>query len=318
MAKRIRYYYHEESCTFEPERITAKSVFKTVLSYVSVSGLLACVGLALYFFVYDDPKNALLKSQNASLTSKIKQLESQFSQLEHEVDALHQQDNNFYRSLLNNEKIDEGYWNGGIGGSAGFDRSAQPKVLRDAENRLDRLKNKVDIQNKSYGVLFSLLSENEDELRHTPAIKPVPGRIISGFGMRMHPIQGFRKMHTGLDMEASTGTPVHATGDGTVKLAGTSSGGYGRQVEINHGDFGYVTKYAHLSKITVKKGAKVKRGDVIGYSGNTGLSKGPHLHYEIIKKARKIDPIDYFYGDQTPEDYVKLREQAKVDQMSMD
>ncbi|MCB0839215.1 MAG: M23 family metallopeptidase [Bacteroidetes bacterium] len=318
MAKKIRYYYDAESCTFEEEQITVKSVVRKVLSYASVSGLIACLGLALYFFVFEDPKTAYLKSLNQKLEFKIKEYDEKVAFLEVQVNDLHSKDNQFYRSLMNSDEIDDGYWNGGIGGAANINKSAQPEVLRNAETRLDQLDNKIKIQNKSYDVLFSLLTEKEDELRHTPAIKPVPGRIISGFGMRMHPIHGFRKMHTGLDMQASTGTPVHASGDGTIKLAGTRRGGYGKQVEIDHGGYGYVTKYAHLSKILVTQGQKVKRGEVIGYSGNTGLSKGPHLHYEIIKNDKKIDPIDYFYGDQTPDDYVKLREQAKQDNESLD
>lgn len=318
MAKRIRYYYDEETCTFEPERITIASMGRKTLSYISVSGLLAVMGLALYFFVLDDPKHAYLKSQNAMLQGRVTDLDGQLAALESQVDALHEQDNKFYRSLLNSDRIDDGYWNGGIGGAANFKKSEQPDALREAEKRLDLLNNKVKIQNKSYDVLFSLLAEKEDELRHTPAIKPVPGRIISGFGMRMHPIHGFRKMHTGLDMQANTGTAVHASADGIVKLSGTSRGGYGKQIEIDHGGYGYVTKYAHLSEIAVEQGAKVKRGDVIGYTGNTGLSKGPHLHYEIIKNGGKIDPIDYFYGDLTPEEYVALREQATLDTASMD
>lgn len=318
MAKKIRYYYDSESCTFEEEQITVKSVFRKVLSYASVSGIIACLGLALYFFVYEDPKHAYLKSMNTKLESKIKEYDSKVASLEGEINLLHDKDNKFYRSLMNSDEIDDGYWDGGIGGSANINKSSQPEVLRNTEKRLDKLDNKIKIQNKSYDVLFSLLTEKEDELRHTPAIKPVPGKIISGFGMRMHPIHKFRKMHTGLDMQASTGTPVHASGDGIVKLSGTSRGGYGKQVEIDHGGYGYITKYAHLSKILVKKGQKIKRGDVIGYSGNTGLSKGPHLHYEIIKGTKKIDPIDYFYGDQTPDEYVKLREQAKQDSESLD
>lgn len=318
MAKKIRYYYDEETCTFEEERITVGSVSRKVLSYVSVSGLLAVLGLALYFFVLDDPKHAYLKAQNAMLQGRVQALDSQLATLENQVDGLHEQDNKFYRSLMNSDRIDDGYWNGGIGGAANYKKTNEPEVLREAEKRLDLLNNKVKIQNKSYDVLFGLLAEKEDELRHTPAIKPVPGRIISGFGMRMHPIHGFRKMHTGLDMQANTGTPVHASADGIIKLAGTSRGGYGKQVEIDHGGYGYVTKYAHLSSIEVAQGAKVKRGDIVGYTGNTGLSKGPHLHYEIIKNSKKIDPIDYFYGDQTPEQYVTLREQAKLDTESMD
>ncbi|GAB4411845.1 MAG: M23 family metallopeptidase [Bacteroidia bacterium] len=274
--------------------------------------------MAIFYFVYDNPKEKLLKRQNSDLVGQIQKLESQFAQIETQIDALHQQDNAFYRSLLNTEQIDSGIWNSGRGGAVNPEVQDQPEVLRDAEKRLDRLHNKTAIQNKSYNFLFQQLSKKEEELRHIPAIKPVKGLVISGFGRRMHPIQGIWKMHTGLDFQANTGTPVYATADGMVKLAGRNRGGYGDQIEIEHGNYGYTTKYAHLSKILVKEGQKVTRGTLIAYSGNTGLSKGPHLHYEIIKNNQKIDPIDYFYGDLTPEEYVRLREEAQVENESMD
>jgi murein DD-endopeptidase MepM/ murein hydrolase activator NlpD len=183
---------------------------------------------------------------------------------------------------------------------------------------MERLSNKVEIQNQSYAYLFDRINQNKDYLRHLPAVKPVSGEVISGFGMRMHPIKAIRKMHTGIDFTANLNTPVHAAGDGVVRLAGQSRGGYGVQVEVDHGGYGYITKYAHLASTVVQQGEHVKRGQIIGYSGTTGLSKGPHLHYEVIKDGQKIDPIDYFYGDQTPEEYVKLREAAKMDNESMD
>lgn len=316
MAKRIRYFYDEESCTFQEERVTPESAFKTVLTHISVSGLLACIGLAAYFFLYDDPKHLYLKNQNEHLQAKIRQLDGSLATLESQVNGLHAEDNRFYRSLMNADPINEGHWNGGTGGA--ITQPGTPADLAEAERRLERLSNKVQIQNQSYAYLFERIQQNKDYLRHVPAIKPVPGEVISGFGMRMHPIKGIRKMHTGLDMTASMGTPVLAAGDGVVRLSGQSRGGYGIQIEINHGGYGYITKYAHLSEVLVKKGQEVKRGDLIGYTGSTGLSKGPHLHYEVIRDGRKIDPIDYFYGDQTPEEIARLREAAKKDNESMD
>ncbi|MDX1905952.1 MAG: peptidoglycan DD-metalloendopeptidase family protein [Bacteroidia bacterium] len=318
MAREIRYYYDEESCTFQPERTDLKKQITRKLSMLGGSMLLASVIVAVVFFLYDSPKEVLLKKQNTELLSQISQLEDQFASIEAKVEELHNTDNNFYRSLMSTDKTDDGEWNSGVGGAVEAADATVPQELEDAKTRIERLNYKIDIQNKSYDFLFKKLSEKEDELRHIPAIKPVPGSIISGFGMRMHPIQGFRKMHTGIDMEASTGTPVYAAGDGVVKMAGVTQGGYGLQIEVEHGSYGYVTKYAHLSGIKVKENQRVKRGDVIGYTGSSGLSKGPHLHYEIIKDGRKIDPIDYFYGDQKPQDYVKLREDAKVENESMD
>ncbi len=317
MAKRIRYYYDEESCTFKPEQITPQKVIINVSKYVGGSLVLAIMMVTTLYFFYDNPKEAHLKKVITSLETKFNIQNEKLAQIEENIDSLHLQDNKFYRSLLGAHEIDQGIWNGGIGG-ADFVDPNKPIVVKESEERLERIQNKISIQNKSYVSLLSELNDKTEELKHIPAIKPVPGRIISGFGMRMHPIHKIRRMHWGLDMQASRGTPIYAAGDGIVKLAKISRGGYGKQVEIRHGDYGYVTKYAHMSKIIVKKSERVKRGQIIGYSGNTGLSKGPHLHYEIFRDSKRIDPIDYFYGDLTPEEYVKLREEAKKDNMSMD
>ncbi|MFK7922286.1 MAG: M23 family metallopeptidase [Bacteroidia bacterium] len=317
MARKVRYYYDDESCTFQEEKTTPKSIIRYTASLFSLAGLLALTGLAIYFFAYDDPKNALLKNENQELVNRIQEFNEQFSSLEDRVDSL-QMNDKYYRSILGIEAIAEGIWNGGKGGSANIYSPNMPKELVDTEKTIDDLGEKVDLQGTSYTILVDLLNSKEEELRHTPAIRPVPGRIISGFGMRMHPILKYRKPHTGLDMQANKGTPVRASADGIVKFAGRSRGGYGIQVHINHGAFGYESKYAHLKAVNVKEGHKVNRGDIIGWSGNTGLSKGPHLHYEIVQDNKKINPIDYFYGDLSPEEYVKAREEAKVDNMSMD
>jgi murein DD-endopeptidase MepM/ murein hydrolase activator NlpD len=129
-----------------------------------------------------------------------------------------------------------------------------------------------------------------------PTLRPLKGRILSGFGYRRDPISGGVHFHPGLDLDARYGEPIHAVAEGTVIEAGGSDGGYGIQVEIDHG-YGYVTKYAHMSKLAVKPGQKVKRKDVIGYVGNTGYSVGAHLHYEVIRYGNKIDPRDYILAD---------------------
>ncbi|RMG18067.1 MAG: M23 family metallopeptidase [Bacteroidetes bacterium] len=317
MAKKIRYYYDAETCSFKKEKLTFASAVKKALSYLTVSGVLACLLIAAFLYSGYDPQKVILENENKRLKSEIGKYEQQFSMLEKAVDELHKKDNEFYRSILNAEPIASGVWNGGTGGTANAELASQPDVLRETEKRLARLSQKVDLQGESYSLLFGHLSENEDFLSHVPSIKPVPGRLISGFGMRMHPIHHIRKRHTGIDLQASKGTPVYATGDGVIKFAGRKANGYGIHIDIDHG-YEYVTKYAHLSKVLVKRGQSVKRGDIIGYSGNTGLSKGPHLHYEIIKGGIKIDPIDYFYADLTPEEFIKLREEAMVENTSMD
>jgi murein DD-endopeptidase MepM/ murein hydrolase activator NlpD len=149
----------------------------------------------------------------------------------------------------------------------------------------------------------------EKMLAAIPAIQPVANKnlkkMASGYGYRIHPIYKVRKMHWGTDFSAPTGTPIYATGDGTVTTYKRSRSGYGRHIMIDHG-FGYETLYAHMSKIEVRKGQRVKRGDIIGYIGSTGSSTAPHLHYEVIKDGRKINPINYFFNDLSPEEYEEM------------
>ncbi|WNJ21044.1 M23 family metallopeptidase [Pontibacter sp. G13] len=318
MSRKIRYYYDEDSCTFKPEVVTPKVVANRVLRFLGGSSLLAVGMYVIIAFAYDDPKERYLRLENEKLMTSIEHLNAEFTHLDSAINFLHDQDNNLYRSLTNAEKIDDGIWDAGIGGNVSLGGETDPEVLVDARGMVERLNAKIKIQTQSYLKLREDLKTKKEELKHVPAIKPVPGKVVSGYGMRHHPIHNRKKMHWGIDMQASMRTPVHAAGDGTIKLAGISRGGYGRQIEIDHGGFGYKTKYAHLNEILVKRGQKVKRGDIIGYSGNSGLSSGPHLHYEIFKNGKRIDPIDFFYNDVTPEEYVKLREQAAVKNSSLD
>lgn len=312
MAKRIRYYYDEESCTFQEEKASAQSIFKKTLVILAGCGLLA------YSIFFDDPKTIYLKNQNEKLKTELQVLTNSLAVLEDQVDKLHDEDNKLLRSLIPEAKqIDEGAWNAGVGGSVLNDPNT-PEDLKNATDRLKTLQRKVDIQGKSFNHLHELMTSNDYRIRHTPAIRPVRGTVISGFGQRMHPLQKIRKMHWGLDMQASMGTPIISSADGTVTLVRKSKGGYGNQIEITHGSTGYITKYAHMREIHVKKGQKVKRGEEIGLSGNSGLSKGPHLHYEIILNGKKIDPIEFFYGGMNKADYAKLKELAKKDTESMD
>jgi len=321
MSKKIHYYYDPEDCSFKEVRNSPLAFVRKLSSHLFFSACFAAVGLYAYLYIFDDPKTSMLRRENNKLVSKIDENLVKISRLEATVDQLHQRDNEFYRTLLNRDPISSGVWNGGVGGSADYQPSADPSNLQEAEKRIQLLEHKIQLQESSYNELFKEASRNQKRLTHIPAIKPVPGRIVSTFGNRKHPIFKVVKMHYGLDFQARIGTAVYATGDGVVIKAGKSYGGYGYQIEIDHG-FGFVTKYAHLKKdgIKVTKGQNVKRGDVIALTGNTGLSKGPHLHYEIIKDGRKINPIDYFYANMSPQQIVQLRKEAEAvkDNESMD
>ena len=160
-----------------------------------------------------------------------------------------------------------------------------------------------------------------DRLASIPAIQPVANkdlkRMASGYGYRIHPIYKTRKMHYGMDFSAKTGTEIYSTGDGVVSKVKRSKRGYGNYVKINHG-FGYETLYAHMSKYIVKKGQKIKRGEVIGYVGNSGISTAPHLHYEVRKDNKKINPVNFYYNDLSPEEYEKMLEISLQSNQSLD
>lgn len=315
---RIKYYYDTEKCKFEKATPTWSSITKKVLSYLLVSGVLSGFMIFYMFYMHDNPVTNSLKQKNKKLLEYIENFHTEIEGLEEKLNELHRVDAQVYRTILNAEPLTEEIWRGGTGGNTNIRyKELEPEALQATRARLQKMAAKVNIQHKSYSEILQRFKEREEELKHIPSIRPVKGGVISGFGMRFHPILKYRKMHTGLDFQAPMGTPIYATADGVIKTAGRSQGGYGVNINIDHG-YGYESKYAHLSKLRVKAGQKVKRGDMIGLTGNSGLSKGPHLHYEILKDGKKIDPIDYFYSDLSPETYVDFKRKAKQFNESMD
>jgi murein DD-endopeptidase MepM/ murein hydrolase activator NlpD len=194
-------------------------------------------------------------------------------------------------------------------------------LVIDTKKRLDKLKKRLYVQSKSFDEVVDLAKNKEKMLAAIPAVQPVPNknlkRVASGYGYRVHPIYKVRKMHWGMDFSAPTGTEIFATGDGLISKVVNSRRGYGKHVIIDHG-YGYKTLYAHMSSIDVKRGQKVKRGDVIGLVGNTGTSNGPHLHYEVIKDGKKINPANYYFNDLTPEEYDLMIELSSSVNQSFD
>lgn len=316
MARRTRYYYDEETCSFKEEQITTGELVKSGLIIAGASVVLSSLIVAGYFlFSNDDPRIAELKQKNHVLTTRFELANKELASLKEAINVVYN-DHNQLRAQFAAPAIQPEIWDGGVGGTAEIDPS-NPAIIQKTQQEIEDLKHKIKVQSAEYVKSTQYMMENKEEMRHRPAIRPVNGGILSGFGWRNHPILGFKKMHTGLDMVASIGTTVYASADGVVSFSGVKSNGYGMHIDLSHG-YGYTTKYAHLSKIMVREGQKVKRGDVIGLTGNSGLSKGPHLHYEIEKNGEKINPIDYFYFDISAQEYKKLREAAAVENESMD
>jgi len=188
-------------------------------------------------------------------------------------------------------------------------------------NSLNNLGRYITTQKKSYNEIDDLLKNKEKLLVSTPAIQPVSNkdltRVASGFGYRIDPIYKTVKLHAGLDFAAPQGTPIYATANGTVTVAGNTGNGYGNHVVINHG-YGYETLYGHMVRVKARVGQQIKRGEVIGYVGSTGKSTGPHCHYEVHKNGQKIDPVYFFYNDLSPEQYDLLLKRAAAANQSFD
>jgi murein DD-endopeptidase MepM/ murein hydrolase activator NlpD len=187
---------------------------------------------------------------------------------------------------------------------------------------VNNIQKRIKIQRTSYDTLEHFVKSKQEMLTAIPAIQPLSNknleRLASGFGYRIDPIYKTPKMHTGLDFTAATGTPIYATGDGTVETAGfDNGGGYGNHVIINHG-YGYETLYGHMTKIKTHRGERVKRGQVIGWVGSTGKSTGPHCHYEVIKNGEKIDPVHFFFNDLSASEYERIVRIAASSNQSFD
>ena len=240
------------------------------------------------------------------------------------LSELQYRDDNIYRTIFEAEPVSRNERLAGIGGSERFKRLNQldnAELVKNTAMKLELVKRKMVVQSKSYDEVSELVKDKEKLLAHTPAIQPVSNkqldRISSGFGYRIHPVYKVPKLHEGIDFTAPRGTDVYATADGVVEEANVSARGYGNEIVINHG-YGYKTRYAHLTSFKVRRGQQVKRGELIGYVGNTGLSTAPHLHYEVEKDGLKVNPINFFYNDLAPEEYLRVIELANQSNQSYD
>lgn len=265
---------------------------------------------------------AQLKKEREANDSKWHKLDKDVKLALQVVESIKERDNNLLRATLGMDAYPEHLRRLGMGGVDRFKEFSDDELIYDVAKRIDSLKRALYAQSKSFDEIEKLALSRKDMLDAVPSIQPVSNkdltRIASGFGMRMHPVYHIAKMHTGIDMTADVGTDIYAAGDGVVEKVDWM-GGYGKIVIVNHG-FGYKTYYAHCHGFNCKVGQKVKRGEVIAYVGNTGVSTGPHLHYEVRKKIKDpvtgrlyykpVDPVHYFFNDLTPEEYEKVIEIA--------
>ncbi len=325
MAK-VKYYYDSENLAYR--KIKTKKRHK--LAY----GLLFLVASALFGFLcfvillntpyFDTPKDRLLMRQIENLKLNYEVLDKRIDELNEVTAAIEDRDNNLYRTYFNISPIPTEERKSGFKDPSRYDKLQgydNTKLVLSTTKKVDVLAKELAIQSKSLDAILKLAKEKNKLLAAIPAIQPVRNenlkRMASGFGYRTDPFTKARKMHEGMDFTAKTGTPIYATGDGTVAQADAKASGYGNHVVIRHG-YGYETLYAHLSKYNCRAGQKIKRGDVIGFIGSTGRSEGPHLHYEVHKDGKVVNPLNFYYGNISAVEYVAISQLANQENQSLD
>jgi murein DD-endopeptidase MepM/ murein hydrolase activator NlpD len=310
-----KYKFNPETLSYERERMSWKDWVQKGVTYLTSSFALALVMTIIFSNFYETPRSKHLKRENKRLLTQYELLSKDLDKIEGVLSDLQQRDDNIYRVIFEADPIPTTVRNAGFGGVNKYSQLEDmdnSKLVIETSKKLDIISKQAYIQSKSYDDVMKMALNKEKMLASIPAIMPISNkdlkRFSSGFGYRMHPIYKVMKMHWGQDFTAKIGTPIYATGDGVVteaKGSRRSHVGFGMVIKIDHG-YGYSTVYGHLSGFNVKTGQKVKRGDVIGYVGNSGGSTAPHLHYEVHKNGHAVDPAYYFFKDLTPQEYEKM------------
>lgn len=326
LMSKVKYYYDSETLSYR--RIEPKKGKKAInVSLFFVAAFLfggICLLILLNTSLVSTPKELSQARELKNYEFQFELLNKKMAQVEDVLGNIEDRDNNIYRVYFEANPIPKEQRTAGFGGInrykhlEGFNQS---DLIIGATQKLEKLQKRLVIQSKSLDEITELAKAKEELLAAIPAIQPISNenltRMASGYGWRSDPFTKVRKMHKGMDFTAPRGTPVYATGDGTVVRADNNSSGYGEHIRIDHG-FGYLSLYGHLSKYNVRKGQKVKRGDLIGFVGSTGRSQAPHCHYEVWKDGDRIDPINFYYGSLSADEYEALLHAASQENQSLD
>jgi len=316
---------------FNPKSLQIEEIPYSFRNYVLWSlrnvGWILLVGtgsVLLFDYAFDSPKDRAMAREISFLEQQISGLEVDLDEVVDVLDDLEVRDDAIYRTVFGADPYPEHRRNPGVGGAdrtralRGYEHTDEMSNL---QIKISEVQRRLVAQSRSFDEVMELAATHEARLQSIPAIQPIRNddlkRMASGWGYRFHPIYKVKKFHYGMDFSAPTATEIFATGDGEVVKVRRSYTGYGRHVVIRHG-FGYETLYAHMSKTLVRKGQKVKRGEIIGLVGNTGTSVAPHLHYEVSKDGQKVNPAHYYFNDLTPEQYEIMIKNSEVSHQSFD
>jgi murein DD-endopeptidase MepM/ murein hydrolase activator NlpD len=325
MAK-VKYYYDSENLAYRKIITKTRKKIGVVLLFLVASGLFGLLSFIVLLNTpyFETPKNRKQAREIENLKLRYAILNKKMEEVEDVVKFIEDRDNNLYRVYFNTSPIPEEERKAGFKDVnrykdlEGYDNS---QLVTNTTKRIDVLRKEVAVQSKSLDDILKLAKAKDKLLAAIPAIQPVRNenlkRMVSGFGYRTDPFTKARKMHEGMDFTSKTGTPIYATGDGVVARADNTVSGYGNHIVIRHG-FGYETLYAHLSKYKCRAGQRVKRGDIIGLVGSTGRSEGPHLHYEVHKNGKVVNPLNFYYGNISAVEYVAISQLANQENQSLD
>jgi murein DD-endopeptidase MepM/ murein hydrolase activator NlpD len=307
-----KYRFNPDTLSYEQHGVSLKERLTRFLTYFSSSLAFAIVLVIIIINHYETPRTKTVSRENQRLLSQIRLMQKDLGDIEKVLDDLQQRDDNIYRVIFETEPIPSTIRKAGFGGVnkyAHLENLSNSELVIATARKLDIVAKQAYIQSKSFDEVMKLAVDKEKMLAAIPAIQPVSNkdlkRTASGWGFRIHPIYKIRKFHYGIDFTAPVGTEVYATGDGLVSEVSTSKVGYGKYIQIDHG-YGYSTLYAHLQNFNVRQGQRVKRGEIIGFVGNSGTSTAPHLHYEVHRNGTAVNPQSYFYMDLTPAEYERM------------
>ena len=320
----VKYYYDPDTLTYRQIIRKKRTAIKHTLMFLLAAGIVGFLFVLVGEQYFESPKEKALNRELQNLDFHFNLLNKKMKEVEAVLTNIEDRDNAIYRLYFEANPIPEAQRKQGLGGVnrykkyEGFNNS---ELIIDANKRIDILQKRTIVQSKSLDEITELAKDKENFLAKIPAIQPIKNedltRMASGYGYRSDPFTKVRKFHYGMDFTAPRGTPVFATGDGVIKRADSRSSGYGRHIRIDHG-YGYLSLYAHLYKYNVKRGQKVKRGDLIGYVGSTGRSQAPHLHYEVSKDKKRVNPVNFYYGNLSPEEFNALVAIASLENQSLD
>ncbi len=322
--KKIKYYYNTHTLRFEKLETPLRVRLLQVFGFIAASIVTGLIIIFIAFKYIDSPKEKLLRQENDDMHESYSLLRERVNQLEMQMDELENRDNSVYRSIFEAEPIPDSARVKDMEAKNEVklvQRMGETELVKSMTSQLNNLSLRLAYQDQSYVEIADMVKNKAKLINAIPSIQPVSNknlnRIASGFGYRIDPVYKDRRPHQGLDFTAPQGTPIYATADGTVKEVGFTTSGFGNRVVINHG-FGYETLYGHMYRFKARVGQKVKRGEVIGYVGNTGKSTGPHCHYEVHRGGRPVDPIYYFYNDLTPAQFDRILKLAAAGNQSFD